>query len=152
MSEKIQVLFSSEEFEISSTPILLPIALKRYGLSEVVNHLLGLEEEPIPFDFIIDKRFLRGSLEEYLNANQISTVWRDRVFIHSRKIFLKFILFNFLCRPNYLLLLNMTIGYLVFPFRARKHCLQPVHTMATFDYGMTMQKFYVPYLWVLPQD
>ena len=50
----------------------MPVTLKRFGLSEVVNHLLGNfkgEDEtkaPIPFDFLIDGVLLRTSIEDYL--------------------------------------------------------------------------------------
>ena len=74
MEQKVQAAFysKSSKYEISSHPILVPTKLKRYGLSEIVSHLLGLEEK-IPFDFIIDGKFLRTSLMGYLDANSLST-------------------------------------------------------------------------------
>lgn len=54
-------------------PHFVPTAFRRYGLSEIVNHLLGLESATrIPFDFLIDGAFLKTSLDEYLTANGLS--------------------------------------------------------------------------------
>ena len=41
---KMEVIFKSKshEYSISNNSILIPIKLKRYGLSQVVNHLLSL--------------------------------------------------------------------------------------------------------------
>lgn len=56
-----------------SGPHLVPTNFRRYGLSEVVNHLLGLESATrIPFDFLIDGAFLKTSIDEYLTANGLS--------------------------------------------------------------------------------
>ena len=55
-------------------PHLVPTNFRRYGLSEIVNHLLDLESATrIPFDFLIDGAFLKTSLDEYLTANGLST-------------------------------------------------------------------------------
>ncbi|KAJ3323954.1 hypothetical protein HDV06_000930 [Boothiomyces sp. JEL0866] len=72
---KVQVSFYSRQakYAVTDAPILVPTKLKRFGLSEIINHLLGLED-PIPFDFIINGKFLRASLESYLNAQSLSTV------------------------------------------------------------------------------
>ncbi|ODQ67179.1 WD40 repeat-like protein, partial [Nadsonia fulvescens var. elongata DSM 6958] len=66
-------------------PILVPVSLKRYGLSEVVNHILELEKA-IPFDFLItnpisaadstgETTLLRpgASLDTYLTENGLSS-------------------------------------------------------------------------------
>ena len=50
-----------EEFRVSESAIEVPGRLTRYGLSEVVNHLLGATT-PTPFDFLIDGTLLRTSL------------------------------------------------------------------------------------------
>ena len=47
-----------EAFRVSESPITVPGKLTRYGLSEVVNHLLGTET-PTPFDFLVDGVLLR---------------------------------------------------------------------------------------------
>lgn len=41
---KIQIIFSSKspKYSVSNTPILIPTKLKRFGLSQVINHLLDL--------------------------------------------------------------------------------------------------------------
>ncbi|KAK6461424.1 ribosome biogenesis protein YTM1 [Scheffersomyces coipomensis] len=73
--------FTKEEDEtlnVSETPLFVPASLKRYGLSEVVNHLLGRNAEsddtkPIPFDFLIDGVLLRTSIQDYLTKNGLSS-------------------------------------------------------------------------------
>ncbi|KAJ3407679.1 WD repeat-containing protein 12 [Chytridiales sp. JEL 0842] len=53
---------------------MVPSNLRRYGLSEIINHLLNLERsKPIPFDFIIDGKFLRTSLADYLESEGLSS-------------------------------------------------------------------------------
>ena len=67
-----------ESLQVADTPLYVPVTLKRFGLSEVVNHLLGNfkgEDEtkaPIPFDFLIDGVLLRTSIEDYLTKNGLS--------------------------------------------------------------------------------
>ncbi|AET40610.1 Ytm1p Ecym_6228 [Eremothecium cymbalariae DBVPG len=63
---------SDESLHVLDTPLFAPVSLKRYGLSEIVNHLLGLEK-PIPFDFLVDGELLRTSLQEYLTKKGLST-------------------------------------------------------------------------------
>lgn len=78
MDDKSQVkikFFTKEQDEslhVSETPLYVPIGLKRYGLSEIVNHLLENNETVIPFDYLIDGKLLRISLEEYLVKNGLS--------------------------------------------------------------------------------
>ncbi|KXS11944.1 WD40 repeat-like protein, partial [Gonapodya prolifera JEL478] len=56
----------------SSTPILLlPSSLGRFGLSEVINHLLSLPA-PTPFDFLINGRLLRTSIKEFSEEKGLS--------------------------------------------------------------------------------
>ncbi|KAF0429172.1 ribosome biogenesis protein WDR12 [Gigaspora margarita] len=71
---QIQVRFVTQqkEFAVTDSAILVPTKLRRYGLSEIINHLLGFER-PVPFDFMIDNQFLRTSLEEYLQTKELST-------------------------------------------------------------------------------
>ena len=66
-----------ESLKVSDAPLYVPISLKRYGLSEVVNHLLNNdgesdESKPIPFDFLIDGILLRTPIQEYLTKNGLS--------------------------------------------------------------------------------
>lgn len=80
--DKLQVkirLFTNEQDEtisLSDAPLYVPASLKRYGLSEVVNHLLesqqGYDGRVIPFDFLIDGQLLRTSIQEYLTKNGLS--------------------------------------------------------------------------------
>ncbi|KAJ3277644.1 WD repeat-containing protein 12 [Borealophlyctis nickersoniae] len=71
---QVQVRFRTkiQKYAITDAPILVPTRLRRYGLSEIVNHLLDLAK-PVPFDFLIDGKFLRTSLHAYLEANGLST-------------------------------------------------------------------------------
>ncbi|PKK59191.1 ribosome biogenesis protein WDR12 [Rhizophagus irregularis] len=71
---QVQVRFVTKqtEYAVTDTPMIVPAKLKRYGLSEIINHLLGFEK-PLPFDFMIDNLFLRTSLLEYLENSGLST-------------------------------------------------------------------------------
>ncbi|CAN6671330.1 ribosome biogenesis protein Ytm1p [Trichomonascus vanleenenianus] len=71
----IQLVTRDETLKVSDKPIYVPVGLKRYGLSEIVNQLLEREEDdekPIPFDFLIDGELLRGSLDKYLVDHGLS--------------------------------------------------------------------------------
>ncbi|KAK9362446.1 WD40-repeat-containing domain protein [Lipomyces starkeyi] len=59
-------------FAVPEVPLYVPLSLKRYGLSEVVNHLLATER-PIPFDFLINSELLRTSLQEYITQKGLSS-------------------------------------------------------------------------------
>ncbi|KAK9494883.1 WD40-repeat-containing domain protein [Lipomyces doorenjongii] len=59
-------------FAVPEVPLYVPLSLKRYGLSEVVNHLLATER-PIPFDFLINSEILRTSLQEYIIQKGLSS-------------------------------------------------------------------------------
>lgn len=66
-----------ESLKVSDAPLYVPISLKRFGLSEVVNHLLKKDDETdenkqIPFDFLIDGVLLRSSIQDYLIKNGLS--------------------------------------------------------------------------------
>lgn len=76
---KIKFFTNIEEegFQIPEAPLYVPTSLKRYGLSEIVNHLLGKdgdssETKPVPFDFLVDGQMLRTSIDEYLVKNGMS--------------------------------------------------------------------------------
>ncbi|CAG8490689.1 11502_t:CDS:2 [Ambispora gerdemannii] len=71
---QIQVKFVTQQrkYAVADSAILVPAKLRRYGLSEIINHLLGYEK-PIPFDFLVDGEFLRTSLSEYLQNARLST-------------------------------------------------------------------------------
>ncbi|CEP10595.1 hypothetical protein [Parasitella parasitica] len=72
--EQVQVRFTTQqpEYAVNDAAILLPSNIKKDGLSEIVNSLLG-NDKHIPFDFLIDGQLLRTSVVEYLNAAQLST-------------------------------------------------------------------------------
>ncbi|KAG0670997.1 ribosome biogenesis protein ytm1 [Maudiozyma exigua] len=68
-----------ESLQVQDTPMYVPIQLKRYGLSEIVNHLITSQNETggfvatTPFDFLIDGQLLRSSLDDYLVKNGLSS-------------------------------------------------------------------------------
>ncbi|KAI8828429.1 WD40-repeat-containing domain protein [Chytriomyces cf. hyalinus JEL632] len=55
-----------------SVLLMVPTHLRRFNLSEIVNHLLNNNDKKVPFDFIIDGKFIRTSLQEYLDKYNIS--------------------------------------------------------------------------------
>lgn len=74
---KIRLITRDEELVVPDAPLLVPVSLKRYGLSEVVNTLLEQvvadpEYKHVPFDFLVDGELLRTSLDEYLTAKGLS--------------------------------------------------------------------------------
>nr|CAG8432992.1 7442_t:CDS:10 [Entrophospora candida] len=71
---QVQVHFTTkqQQYAVTESAILVPTKLRRYGLSEIINHLLGFDK-PVPFDFMVDNQFLRTSLSEYLQNNGISS-------------------------------------------------------------------------------
>ncbi|KAL7746289.1 ribosome biogenesis protein ytm1 [Sorochytrium milnesiophthora] len=72
-TKQLQVRFSTQqtEYAITDTPIMVPLTLGRYALSEIVNHLLA-KDKHIPFDFLVDGVLLRTTLEEYLASKNLS--------------------------------------------------------------------------------
>ncbi|KAG2184954.1 hypothetical protein INT43_000867 [Umbelopsis isabellina] len=72
--EQVQVRFTTQqqEYAITESAIFVPANFKRYGLSGIVNHLLG-KDKPVPFDFLINGELLRTSVAQYLAANNLST-------------------------------------------------------------------------------
>eukprot|EP00933_Yihiella_yeosuensis_P062080 TRINITY_DN65002_c0_g1_i1.p1 TRINITY_DN65002_c0_g1~~TRINITY_DN65002_c0_g1_i1.p1 ORF type:complete len:462 (-),score=91.78 TRINITY_DN65002_c0_g1_i1:62-1447(-) len=62
------------QYQVPEEDLVVPSNLARYGLSEVVNRLLGLEK-PVPFDFLVDSgtEFLRSTLQQHIEARRLST-------------------------------------------------------------------------------
>jgi len=73
--EKIRVKFVTKvaSLRVTEMPIAVPTSLGRYGLSEVVNHLLA-KSTPVPLEFLTEEgsRLLRVPLEKYLQASGLS--------------------------------------------------------------------------------
>lgn len=61
-----------EKYRVVDAPIAVPSNLGRYGLSEVINHLLELTAH-VPFDFMIANNLIRTSLKKHIARNRIST-------------------------------------------------------------------------------
>jgi len=60
------------KYQVQEESLVVPANLARYGLSEIVNQLLGLDK-PVPFDFVVDGEFLRSDLFGYLEARKLSS-------------------------------------------------------------------------------
>eukprot|EP00743_Colponemidia_sp_Colp-15_P003223 GILK01003482.1.p1 GENE.GILK01003482.1~~GILK01003482.1.p1 ORF type:complete len:429 (+),score=37.65 GILK01003482.1:67-1353(+) len=74
MQNTYQVRFVTdlpEQYKIAEVPISVPGKLGRYGLSEIVNHLLALDP-PKPFDFVVDDEFVRSSVEQFISSHGLS--------------------------------------------------------------------------------
>jgi ribosome biogenesis protein YTM1 len=72
----VQIRLTTKDASVAieqDAPILVPTSLKRYGLSEVVNHLLGQQDEPVPFSFLINGELLSTSVQEYLTKRGLSS-------------------------------------------------------------------------------
>lgn len=71
--KQVRVKFVTKipSIRVTETPVAVPESLQRYGLSEVVNHLLG-RDPPTPFDMLVMGRFLRSSLASVMRKNALS--------------------------------------------------------------------------------
>jgi len=74
-TEQVRVSFTTkfEEYKVPDTSIAVPLGLRRKGLSEVINHLLELENV-VPFEFLVVEKnaFVRGTLEECIRDLRLS--------------------------------------------------------------------------------
>lgn len=61
-----------QQYHVPSDDLVVPSSLARYGLSEIVNRLLSFDS-PVPFDFLVNGEFLRSSLLQHLQANNLSS-------------------------------------------------------------------------------
>ena len=59
-------------YAVPDSPFSIPVKLGRYGLSEVINHLLELESQ-VPFDFLITGVLLRQSLLKFCQQHKVSS-------------------------------------------------------------------------------
>lgn len=71
--DRVRVRFYTQhvQYVVTDAPFAVPSKLGRYGLSEVINHLLELES-PIPFDFLISGQLLRVSLKSFIRSHRLS--------------------------------------------------------------------------------
>ncbi|KAF0696500.1 Aste57867_12756 [Aphanomyces stellatus] len=68
---RVKFVTKNAAIRVTETPFAVPIKLARAGLSQVVNHLLNTAT-PKPFDFLVDNKFLRTTLEKYVVANNLT--------------------------------------------------------------------------------
>ncbi|EGG17981.1 WD40 repeat-containing protein [Cavenderia fasciculata] len=70
---RIRFITNDENIRVTETPFGVPVRLGRLGLSEVVNHLRSSDaSEHRPFDFLINGRFVRTSLEKHIKQAGLS--------------------------------------------------------------------------------
>lgn len=65
----VKFVTRNDKYRVPETPFKVPSDLTRFGLSEIVNHLLG-QDPPVPFEFLVEyrenkKAFLRMSLKKF---------------------------------------------------------------------------------------
>lgn len=73
-TRQVQVRFTTKlqpALRVPTTSIAIPAHLTRYGLSDIVNTLLG-NDKPQPFDFLVEGELVRTSLEKLLLIKGIS--------------------------------------------------------------------------------
>ncbi|GAW81726.1 microtubule-associated protein ytm1 homologue [Plasmodium gonderi] len=72
--KQIQVYFVSnmpnEKYKMEDTIYTVPISFKRIDLSRMIKQLLDIKEN-VSFEFLINKKILRSSIEEFLRINNI---------------------------------------------------------------------------------
>jgi ribosome biogenesis protein YTM1 len=68
----VRFVTKHEQYRVSENPFSLPSNLGRSGLSEVLNHLLELDEF-VPFDFAVNDHLLRSPIYKFLQYYRIST-------------------------------------------------------------------------------
>ncbi|SBS85125.1 ribosome biogenesis protein YTM1, putative [Plasmodium ovale] len=72
--KQVQIYFTTnmknEKYKIENTTYTVPVNFKRIDLSRMIKKLLGIKEN-ISFEFLINKKILRCSLEEFLKENNI---------------------------------------------------------------------------------
>jgi ribosome biogenesis protein YTM1 len=76
MDQQVTVKFVTkdiyERYRIDDSPLAIPRKLGRHGLSEVINHLLGLESAPQPFDFSINDELIREPMSSFILSRNLS--------------------------------------------------------------------------------
>ena len=92
---RVKLVSILPEYNVPSDDIAVPSSIRRPGLSKVVNYLLGNADDSgsdsdsndddndddgnnnksslVEFDFLVDNKFLRQSVEGYLRSNNISS-------------------------------------------------------------------------------
>jgi ribosome biogenesis protein YTM1 len=68
----VRFVTDHDSYRVSDNPFSVPSNLGRSGLSEVLNHLLELDEF-VSFDFLVNDRLLRSSLVKFIQFYQITT-------------------------------------------------------------------------------
>ncbi|EGC39617.1 hypothetical protein DICPUDRAFT_26566 [Dictyostelium purpureum] len=70
---KVKFITNDPNIRVTDTPIAVPVRLARLGLSEVIHHLReDIEENSKPFDFLINGKFIRTTLDTHIKNNSLS--------------------------------------------------------------------------------
>jgi ribosome biogenesis protein YTM1 len=74
---QVRVTFTTTDDDLqlpeSKRQLLVPVDIRRYGLSRILNSETMLATEvPIPFDFLVNGTFLQSTLEDYLKDHGLS--------------------------------------------------------------------------------
>jgi NLE (NUC135) domain len=76
----VQVILKTQtSYQIPAEPYMLPIAFRRYHLSQLINQVLSLPT-PVPFDFIINGEILSSTLGDWCVEKNLGEV---RLFFSS---------------------------------------------------------------------
>lgn len=70
----IRLTTRSTQFSIPATTYSVPLDWKRLHLSELLNKVLGLKDQRVPFDFLVDGQLLRASLGQTLESKGLTSV------------------------------------------------------------------------------
>jgi WD40 repeat protein len=74
---QVRIILSTKHHDVqlpeNTGAILVSTSLRRYALSTLINNLIGRTERPIPFEFLANGRFLKSSIEDYLNTSGTSS-------------------------------------------------------------------------------
>ncbi|SOV12538.1 microtubule-associated protein ytm1 homologue, putative [Plasmodium gaboni] len=72
--KEIQICFftniENEKYKIDSSTYTVPVTFKRIDLSRMIKKLLDIEDN-VSFEFLINKKILRTTIEEFLRDNNI---------------------------------------------------------------------------------
>jgi ribosome biogenesis protein YTM1 len=61
-----------KQYTVTELPVSVPLGLKRYGLSEIINHLLELDPI-VPFDIFVNGKYLNSTLASAIEEHGLST-------------------------------------------------------------------------------
>ncbi len=160
----IRLVAVDQQYAVPDAPLAVPASLNRFGLSEVVNQMLELENR-VPFDFSINGQLVRSSLSKHLAEKGVSKVgnicgkclWIFLLFLLHRKVLLRYNISPPYKHHNWKVSSHFQIGCRQFPCSAGEACgcfashfifrktsstalPCPLATMATCDFIMRIME------------